>query len=485
MISRRWQRNDDFARGGGHVDEAWFTTLITRFGYRQVLGATRCHEGDHGGFQAGAPANRCGCMCYQLAVFRAVNSLQFSGHEHRDPQGPGGTIWSAAATAWLSMVQMVLLGCGRAICGGVHRFLPAWHSAGPASLSGHVCIAWTDHGGFQPVIFGQPSPQQDRSGTQAGASVDAGDPADRPPGLCRPAESGWYTAPSTRGPRRPGHAGQVAPAFMSGAPAANAVASTCRAGPAHRWPPPGDGGGPQPLVMNAFFFAERATAAYGQWILLFLDSYWRILHSALAVNSVNVACNIAFAAACTKGIAGAASRAGLKLGRVLCSLGAPCADMAPAATRPAGLAAFCPVAAQAPSLSNGWPVCCQAPVVHEGRSGPQSKPSIAAIRPQHAEAGDAANVQHQHCLVRLTEHRLVEGGTSGALAACSTHRGCAGRTAGDACQLVGQKGGCPVAGCEARPVNSWDGVAPFARGAYRADGACCGPPSQQGAPPPA
>ena len=58
--------------------------------------------------------------------------------------------------------------------------------------------------------------------------------------------------------------------------------------------------------------------------------------------------------------------------------------------------------------------------------GPQSKPST--LPSPSTLRLDAANVQHQHRLVRPAEHALVEGGHQRrALAAWQPRRGCAGR----------------------------------------------------------
>ena len=51
-----------------------------------------------------------------------------------------------------------------------------------------------------------------------------------------------------------------------------------------------------------------------------------------------------------------------------------------------------------------------APVVHQRIAGPAIKPQHAAVRAQHAEVGDAANVQHEYRLTRSPEDTLVKGG---------------------------------------------------------------------------
>ena len=62
----------------------------------------------------------------------------------------------------------------------------------------------------------------------------------------------------------------------------------------------------------------------------------------------------------------------------------------------------------APSASKGWPVCRGHQSSISALPGPQSKPSIAAVRAQQRQIGDAADVQHHHGLARLA--RTAPGG---------------------------------------------------------------------------
>ena len=154
------------------------TTLITRFGYRQVLvgntllvGVTMASVG------LAAPSQPLWVHVVQLAVFGAVNSLQFTAMNTVTLKDLGHDM-ASSGNSLLSMVQMVAMGMGVAAAGAVlAAFTDFFQPSGTAQTLQAFQATFACMGLITVAsagIFWQLSPQ-DRSGTQAGASVDAGD----------------------------------------------------------------------------------------------------------------------------------------------------------------------------------------------------------------------------------------------------------------------------------------------------------------------
>ena len=154
------------------------TTLITRFGYRQVLvGNTLLVGVTMASFGLAAPSQPLWVHVVQLAVFGAVNSLQFTAMNTVTLKDLGHDM-ASSGNSLLSMVQMVAMGMGVAAAGAVlAAFTDFFQPPGTAQTLQAFQATFACMGLITVAsagIFWQLSPQ-DRSGTQAGASVDAGD----------------------------------------------------------------------------------------------------------------------------------------------------------------------------------------------------------------------------------------------------------------------------------------------------------------------
>ena len=154
------------------------TTLITRFGYRQVLvGNTLLVGVTMASFALAAPSQPLWVHVVQLAVFGAVNSLQFTAMNTVTLKDLGHDM-ASSGNSLLSMVQMVAMGMGVAAAGAVlAAFTDFFQPPGAAQTLQAFQATFACMGLITVAsagIFWQLSPQ-DRSGTQAGASVDAGD----------------------------------------------------------------------------------------------------------------------------------------------------------------------------------------------------------------------------------------------------------------------------------------------------------------------
>ena len=154
------------------------TTLITRFGYRQVLvGNTLLVGVTMASFALAAPSQPLWVHVVQLAVFGAVNSLQFTAMNTVTLKDLGHDM-ASSGNSLLSMVQMVAMGMGVAAAGAVlAAFTDFFQPSGTAQTLQAFQATFACMGLITVAsagIFWQLSPQ-DRSGTQAGASVDAGD----------------------------------------------------------------------------------------------------------------------------------------------------------------------------------------------------------------------------------------------------------------------------------------------------------------------
>ena len=154
------------------------TTLITRFGYRQVLvGNTLLVGVTMASFALTAPSQPLWVHVVQLAVFGAVNSLQFTAMNTVTLKDLGHDM-ASSGNSLLSMVQMVAMGMGVAAAGAVlAAFTDFFQPPGAAQTLQAFQATFACMGLITVAsagIFWQLSPQ-DRSGTQAGASVDAGD----------------------------------------------------------------------------------------------------------------------------------------------------------------------------------------------------------------------------------------------------------------------------------------------------------------------
>lgn len=154
------------------------TTLITRFGYRQVLvGNTLLVGVTMASFGLAAPSQPLWVHVVRLAVFGAVNSLQFTAMNTVTLKDLGHDM-ASSGNSLLSMVQMVAMGMGVAAAGAVlAAFTDFFQPSGAAQTLQAFQATFACMGLITVAsagIFWQLSPQ-DRSGTQAGASVDAGD----------------------------------------------------------------------------------------------------------------------------------------------------------------------------------------------------------------------------------------------------------------------------------------------------------------------
>ena len=154
------------------------TTLITRFGYRQVLVSNTLLVGvTMASFGLTAPSQPLWVHVVQLAVFGAVNSLQFTAMNTVTLKDLGHDM-ASSGNSLLSMVQMVAMGMGVAAAGAVlAAFTDFFQPPGTAQTLQAFQATFACMGLITVAsagIFWQLSPQ-DRSGTQAGASVDAGD----------------------------------------------------------------------------------------------------------------------------------------------------------------------------------------------------------------------------------------------------------------------------------------------------------------------
>ena len=154
------------------------TTLITRFGYRQVLvGNTLLVGVTMASFALAAPSQPLWVHVVQLGVFGAVNSLQFTAMNTVTLKDLGHDM-ASSGNSLLSMVQMVAMGMGVAAAGAVlAAFTDFFQPSGTAQTLQAFQATFACMGLITVAsagIFWQLSPQ-DRSGTQAGASVDAGD----------------------------------------------------------------------------------------------------------------------------------------------------------------------------------------------------------------------------------------------------------------------------------------------------------------------
>ena len=154
------------------------TTLITRFGYRQVLvGNTLLVGVTMASFGLAEPSQPLWVHVVQLAVFGAVNSLQFTAMNTVTLKDLGHDM-ASSGNSLLSMVQMVAMGMGVAAAGAVlAAFTDFFQPPGTAQTLQAFQATFACMGLITVAsagIFWQLSPQ-DRSGTQAGASVDAGD----------------------------------------------------------------------------------------------------------------------------------------------------------------------------------------------------------------------------------------------------------------------------------------------------------------------
>ena len=154
------------------------TTLITRFGYRQVLvGNTLLVGVTMASFALAAPSQPLWVHVVQLAVFGAVNSLQFTAMNTVTLKDLGHDM-ASSGNSLLSMVQMVAMGMGVAAAGAVlAAFTDFFQPPGTAQTLQAFQATFACMGLITVAsagVFWQLSPQ-DRSSTQAGASVDAGD----------------------------------------------------------------------------------------------------------------------------------------------------------------------------------------------------------------------------------------------------------------------------------------------------------------------
>ncbi len=154
------------------------TTLITRFGYRQVLvGNTLLVGVTMASFGLAEPSQPLWVHVVQLAVFGAVNSLQFTAMNTVTLKDLGHDM-ASSGNSLLSMVQMVAMGMGVAAAGAVlAAFTDFFQPPGTAQTLQAFQATFACMGLITVAsagIFWQLSPQ-DRSGTQAGASADAGD----------------------------------------------------------------------------------------------------------------------------------------------------------------------------------------------------------------------------------------------------------------------------------------------------------------------
>ena len=114
---------------------------------------------------------------YKRQVFGAVNSLQFTAMNTVTLKDLGHDM-ASSGNSLLSMVQMVAMGMGVAAAGAVlAAFTDFFQPPGTAQTLQAFQATFACMGLITVAsagIFWQLSPQ-DRSGTHAGASVDAGD----------------------------------------------------------------------------------------------------------------------------------------------------------------------------------------------------------------------------------------------------------------------------------------------------------------------
>ncbi|GKS91929.1 multidrug transporter subunit MdtD [Acidovorax sp. SUPP2539] len=149
-----------------------FTTpLITRFGYRRVLVGNTLMVGiTMASFALSTPSQPLWWHIVQLAIFGAVNSLQFTAMNTVTLKDLNQGM-ASSGNSLLSMVQMVAMGMGVAAAGGVLSAFTGHFGSGGAQQT-----LWTFQGTFACMglvtiasagIFWQLSPRDSESGAAA------------------------------------------------------------------------------------------------------------------------------------------------------------------------------------------------------------------------------------------------------------------------------------------------------------------------------
>lgn len=149
-----------------------FTTpLITRFGYRRVLVGNTLMVGiTMASFALSTPSQPLWWHIVQLAIFGAVNSLQFTAMNTVTLKDLNQGM-ASSGNSLLSMVQMVAMGMGVAAAGGVLSAFTGHFGSGGAQQT-----LWAFQGTFACMglvtiasagIFWQLSPRDSESGAAA------------------------------------------------------------------------------------------------------------------------------------------------------------------------------------------------------------------------------------------------------------------------------------------------------------------------------
>lgn len=154
-----------------------FTTpLITRFGYRRVLVTNTLLVGlTMASFALAAPSQPLWVHGLQLAVFGAVNSLQFTAMNTVTLKDLEHGM-ASSGNSLLSMVQMLAMGMGVAAAGGVLAAFTDFYQAAPdhqtllAFQATFACMGLITVA--SAAIFWQLSPE-DRAGVRVAAAADA------------------------------------------------------------------------------------------------------------------------------------------------------------------------------------------------------------------------------------------------------------------------------------------------------------------------
>jgi len=156
-----------------------FTTpLITRFGYRQVLvGNTLLVGLTMASFGLADPSQPLWARVLQLAVFGAVNSLQFTAMNTVTLKDLDHAT-ASSGNSLLSMVQMVAMGMGVAAAGAVLAAFTAFFQPPGAAHTLSAFQATFACMGLMTVasagIFWQLSPE-DRASSKAATTADVAD----------------------------------------------------------------------------------------------------------------------------------------------------------------------------------------------------------------------------------------------------------------------------------------------------------------------
>ncbi|MFC5522887.1 multidrug transporter subunit MdtD [Polaromonas jejuensis] len=113
------------------------TPLITRLGYRRVLVANTALVGlTMASFALATPAQPLGLLVVQLALFGAVNSMQFTAMNTITLRDLDSTM-ASSGNSLLSMVQMLAMGMGVAAAGAVLAAFTAFFGSGEAVQTLH------------------------------------------------------------------------------------------------------------------------------------------------------------------------------------------------------------------------------------------------------------------------------------------------------------------------------------------------------------